>query len=432
MRSTISVAAAAALPFAVLAAPQDGGLGFSNFEKRGQIFFEACWPSTNEDDFRHIGCYKKHSTAKSILDIPIRWHDGKGPDIKEANMTVASCVAACKGVGARYAALQEGKLCDCGNELAGSITGDELCNKPCKGPTNASKWKHCGGNPEWSVYKDRSFKQKWDVDDAVRGYADGGCYVDDKVRIVRGSFTTDSGMTVDKCLRQCAEDGYPYAMTENGNQCFCGGGLREKAVPKPEKECNKKCSGEKDKGKTCGGFWRGRIYYNRHLDSSRPCSARPSGVAPANNPTPPPHKQSGPSKQPSRPEQDVEYETVTATITEERVVTKDSKNGKKGKYVITETITRVAPVTQRIDAKPTGKPGRNDDDDDEDDNNKDSGMKNQPPKNNSPAKVVITATVTKKVINTASKPANGDDDNNGDNDKENDKTKNSDSLPGGY
>ncbi|KAF3921467.1 hypothetical protein ABW21_db0206376 [Orbilia brochopaga] len=283
-------------------------------------------------------------------------------------MTVTSCVAGCKGVGSRYAALLEGKLCECGNVITGSKTGDELCDSTCKGPANGSQWKKCGGKLKYSLYRDHSFRDKWNKDDASRGYVEGGCYVDDNVRIVRGSSYTQPDMTIDKCHGLCAKDGYPYAMTENGNQCI-------------------------------------------------PTTVKPTPA----------------------PEPDVEYETITTTITEESIVTKTSKNGKKGKQVITETITRVATVTRRIDAEPTGKRRKNDKGDDNDDDNdnddkdkeKGSGMKKQPPKKNSPSKVFITATVTKKVVNEVTKPAKDEDDGDDDDNKKNDKDQDSDG-PGGY
>ncbi|KAH9214800.1 hypothetical protein DL95DRAFT_279973, partial [Leptodontidium sp. 2 PMI_412] len=51
------------------------------------------------------------------------------------------CQAACTAAGFKYAGLEEGYACFCGNTLTGTASFDSYCNMPCFG--NAAQT--CGG-----------------------------------------------------------------------------------------------------------------------------------------------------------------------------------------------------------------------------------------------------------------------------------------------
>ncbi|KAH7310140.1 hypothetical protein BKA65DRAFT_166725 [Rhexocercosporidium sp. MPI-PUGE-AT-0058] len=62
--------------------------------------------------------------------------------------TVDNCQAACTAAGFKYAGLEEGYACFCGNTLTGTASLDSYCNTPCFG--NAAQT--CGGLYAQSIY----------------------------------------------------------------------------------------------------------------------------------------------------------------------------------------------------------------------------------------------------------------------------------------
>ena len=64
-------------------------------------------------------------------------------------------------------------------------------------------------------------------------------------------------MTVEKCKNHCFGKNYRYAGVQNHQECYCGNSISS-GEPRPDSECNKPCSGNKDQ--MCGGAYRLNIY----------------------------------------------------------------------------------------------------------------------------------------------------------------------------
>ena len=58
-------------------------------------------------------------------------------------------------------------------------------------------------------------------------------------------------MSSSKCVAYCDEQGFSFAGTENGGQCFCSKDLSSAAELKDNSECSTMCKGAKEE--MCGG-----------------------------------------------------------------------------------------------------------------------------------------------------------------------------------
>lgn len=86
-----------------------------------------------------------------------------------------------------------------------------------------------------------------------------GCYKDQSTRVLQGDQLPNLGpMTNDKCVTHCTGEGFLYAGTENGGQCFCGNSL-DNSSPLPAATCNTPCEGSATE--TCGGPWALSVYH---------------------------------------------------------------------------------------------------------------------------------------------------------------------------
>lgn len=81
---------------------------------------------------------------------------------------------------------------------------------------------------------------------ATKSWTSAGCYVDSADRMLRGSSTSQAGMTVEKCTGICSKSKFTMAAVEYGVECYCGSqlfttnGAGVKATPT---DCNKPCDG---------------------------------------------------------------------------------------------------------------------------------------------------------------------------------------------
>ena len=95
----------------------------------------------------------------------------------------------------------------------------------------------------------------------ISGWDYLGCFKDQVDRILVGSNPMDyrhgeaSNLT---CITHCADSGYAFAGTENGQECWCGSSIKDDAVRLPEASCDACCQ---DKGSEfCGGSWAISVY----------------------------------------------------------------------------------------------------------------------------------------------------------------------------
>jgi len=150
----------------------------------------------------------------------------------------AVCAAACKQARYKYAGVENGNQCFCGNMLPPQEIGDVNCNKDCNGSVRHT----CGGYWTLEVY-DSNLKLK-------QNFARVGCFQDKGQRqlgTTRLIFPMNSPAV---CIAACRENGYKYAGVENGDECHCGNLLPSKRIS--DSKCNKRCNGV---DRSCGAAW---------------------------------------------------------------------------------------------------------------------------------------------------------------------------------
>ncbi|OAQ97661.1 hypothetical protein LLEC1_04963 [Akanthomyces lecanii] len=192
----------------------------------------------------------------------------------QGSMTVAKCTAVCKalltraaGNAYRYAALTYYGVCYCGNVITGQQQDASKCSYKCTGNPSES----CGGpDNSFSIWQDTTFPKTADQV-AVSDYQAQGCYTDQSPRSLGHPQTIDGGVTPEKCISACKAQGYPYAGTEFGGECWCDSYLAAQASKVSDAECSKPCSG--DGSKMCGGSNRINVYLAKDLESMEPCSS---------------------------------------------------------------------------------------------------------------------------------------------------------------
>ncbi len=172
------------------------------------------------------------------------------------------------GNGFRYAGLKYYGVCFCGAAVGGTKTDDDQCNLPCSG----DKSQTCGGNDALSIWEDPTFPTE-DVPES--SYAAQGCYTDDgNGRALTWPADVDSAsLTPAKCISACKAQGFAYAGTEFGGECYCGTFLAKDSSKTADSECNVPCRG--DGSQSCGGPKRLNVYLAEGLLSTEPCKPEP-------------------------------------------------------------------------------------------------------------------------------------------------------------
>eukprot|EP00918_Siedleckia_nematoides_P094940 GHVU01208445.1.p1 GENE.GHVU01208445.1~~GHVU01208445.1.p1 ORF type:complete len:540 (-),score=106.13 GHVU01208445.1:74-1450(-) len=151
-------------------------------------------------------------------------------------MTIGECIRRCADGGFRYAGLQSGHSCFCGNRFGKHYRAREAeCNTACKGNSKET----CGGKLVNSVY--------------YSGAHYVGCRtaapVDGQPQLM--NVTTDAHMTVDRCSAYCLTQGANYAYLRGGNGCVCAGTDRTVKRDDTEERCPVACVG--NPSSKCGG-----------------------------------------------------------------------------------------------------------------------------------------------------------------------------------
>lgn len=82
-----------------------------------------------------------------------------------------------------------------------------------------------------------------------------GCFKDRPGRDLNGSRSDSSAMTPASCIALCKSQGFAYAATQYGRQCFCGNSYGQYGAAD---NCNMPCSG--NPSELCGGFYANSVY----------------------------------------------------------------------------------------------------------------------------------------------------------------------------
>jgi hypothetical protein len=165
--------------------------------------------------------------------------------------TTASCIAWCKGNGHRFAGLQAGNTCYCGNSMD-AYGPSGACTAFCSG----NPGEICGGTNANSIYM-TSYPTN-----AASAFL--GCFVDcpGGTNCQGGASPRDlpngaavPNETVEACVAACKGAGYRYAGAQDGSQCFCGNSFGAYGT---SGACGYGCAG--NSGEICGGIWASDIY----------------------------------------------------------------------------------------------------------------------------------------------------------------------------
>ncbi|KAF2864815.1 glyoxal oxidase N-terminus-domain-containing protein [Massariosphaeria phaeospora] len=186
------------------------------------------------------GCYSDNGGAR-ILNV-IGTVEG-GP----SKMSPETCTAGCKNGDFKYAGVEYGGECFCGNELLNGHGPEEGCDMPCNGDATQT----CGGPNRINIFE---FGLKAAAPEPPKGWQAQGCYVDSVgTRTLGVGMGVTGAMTNDKCQTACRNAGYTWAGTEYSAECFCDSALRNGGGPAPDgnDQCSMLCAG--DETQMCGG-----------------------------------------------------------------------------------------------------------------------------------------------------------------------------------
>lgn len=88
-----------------------------------------------------------------------------------------------------------------------------------------------------------------------------GCFKDTPDRVLKREISLGEGTSVKNCIVACRKEGYVYAGTEVGEECFCGNHYPD-VMKFPQLDdissCNMHCKAEHSV--KCGGFWAISVY----------------------------------------------------------------------------------------------------------------------------------------------------------------------------
>ncbi len=213
------------------------------------------------DSGAYLGCF----ADTKARDLPAGF-------MSAGNMTPELCENHCRAEGFSYAGAQYGSQCFCGNSYGryGQLPAGR-CNVPCKG----NPGEKCGGSWANNVYRVAAaprYPVRRRVEEPVRPVAPRpvvrverretsgaylGCFADTKARDLPAGFMSARNLTPGLCEEHCRAEGFSYAGTQYGSQCFCGNSYGRYGQL-PAGRCNVPCAG--NRGEECGGAWANSLY----------------------------------------------------------------------------------------------------------------------------------------------------------------------------
>ncbi len=223
----------------------------------------------------YLGCYKDQGES-----FGTGGRDLGGLITQSDRMTPQLCMTTCAVKGFRYAGVQAGRACFCG-ESFGRSGSSSACNTPCAGDPDQT----CGGPWANDVYalhapaggsgsdrQDAGFPGDQTSTAPVPQYL--GCWQDEgsidgvnlNQRALDQKVLTDGSMTIALCAGFCFQAGEDYAGLQFGRACYCGsvegfpGGDQgyKRYGSLDESRCNKTCSG--DVTQACGGNFANSVW----------------------------------------------------------------------------------------------------------------------------------------------------------------------------
>eukprot|EP01064_Diplonema_japonicum_P030264 TRINITY_DN50_c0_g1_i4.p1 TRINITY_DN50_c0_g1~~TRINITY_DN50_c0_g1_i4.p1 ORF type:complete len:1177 (+),score=258.27 TRINITY_DN50_c0_g1_i4:61-3591(+) len=205
---------------------------------RNQVYSVS--PVAPRDTFSYMGCFRDYSSNRQF---PVyAYSDSKLNSVEK-------CTRTCQHNGYKYAGLQYGKQCWCGDDLSTSTrTTMSQCDDPCSGDSTQT----CGGGYRNQVYSLVPVAPR-------ESFRYAGCYRDyqSSRQFPVYAYSDRNGNNVEECTRTCQHNGYAVAGLQNGNQCWCGNDLGSRKSL-PEYLCRTPCPG--DTSVTCGAPWYNSVW----------------------------------------------------------------------------------------------------------------------------------------------------------------------------
>ena len=155
----------------------------------GQFFAtQPLWSNQAQSCVQDTSALSPIDSVGCFADTATR--DLSGPEESSPTQTPAECKQWYGGQGFKYAGVQYGDQCFCGNSISRYGTSS-ACTMPCSGDSTQT----CGGVWANSVYQ--------------TGYL--GCFADTANRDLSGPAQSSAAQTPEQCTAWCAVQGYEYA-----------------------------------------------------------------------------------------------------------------------------------------------------------------------------------------------------------------------------
>ncbi|KAF9051932.1 WSC domain-containing protein [Panaeolus papilionaceus] len=167
-----------------------------------------------------------------------------------------SCTAQCHNKGYKFAGMEYGTECWCGNALAYEIPKPAAeCSFVCPGDSTEL----CGAGDRIVIYEDTDPAPQPVIKQSYGTWSYKACYRDLGTRLLTYRFALPNDNKVETCTALCQSNGYALAGIEYGTECWCDHYLPYGGQV-PDAECNFSCPG--DPLQRCGGSMRLQIYLN--------------------------------------------------------------------------------------------------------------------------------------------------------------------------
>ncbi|KAG8895863.1 hypothetical protein FRB99_000309, partial [Tulasnella sp. 403] len=109
----------------------------------------------------------------------------------------------------------------------------------------------CGGGYALSLYHKSGSTTKPSSANPATGFKYLGCYVDSANRILAGASSSSNTMTNAACQSTCSNQGFQFAGTENGNECYCSKS-KPTGTPVSDNDCSSSCKGDSSSNSNVG------------------------------------------------------------------------------------------------------------------------------------------------------------------------------------
>jgi beta-glucosidase len=248
-------------------------VGASSRDIRQQTTFTVTGGG-NSGGWTYLGCYVDTLSPRALPYAAASVGTG---------MTIEACESECLAASYKFAGVEYGNECWCGNTQPATAATATDCNMACAGKSSET----CGAGSRLNVYsygtststttsstttttatKTTTSKTTSSTTTTkttttatatpTSGWKYLGCYVDalSPRTLPYGAPAVSSGMTVEACESECLVANYAFAGVEYGNECWCGNTMPPTAAT--ASDCSMACAG--NAAEMCGAGGRFNLY----------------------------------------------------------------------------------------------------------------------------------------------------------------------------